>query len=198
MSYSNYMNSGVNNGVIAKTIYGGVTMLDPSLKKRIPTILPSFIEKLSKLIDNEEVDLNSNTIPHAYEIDKKMKHNSLIKYQNLIEDYGAYYRTCDKALNSLDDLKPNQKVKILTSVNEKYKEIRRQIISDEEAIESDIDKIRKNSDLIMDILVINLSNYIKENYDDEDFYTEDLELSIPVFLCYAFAECKVLENIDSV
>ena len=56
------------------------------------------------------------------------------------------------------------------------------------------DIVKKNSDLIIDNIKDKLEKKIEKDYNGENICSEDIKICLPIFLCFAFMECKILEK----
>lgn len=182
-----------NYGVMATNINGPVTYNTIEAKKRLHALMPRFIEILAENMIKDSPS-GSNCIPTSYKIEDKIEHNKLSKYRYLVSEYGNYYFICENAFTSLDNIIPYSKERILRSISEKYKDEKRLLLSTVDQEITDMVLIRSNSDYIIDKIMTTIREEIMLNYYEENIMQEDLDYCIPVFLCYAFVECKILER----
>lgn len=187
-------NSGVNKGVIANNV--DAVYINADIKKRIPSLLPKFIEVLAKQYtsDSPKQDIDNN---QPYEIEEKIEYNKIFLHKELIEEYYIYYYICERSFESLRHIDENSKKNILTDINEIYRDIRIEIFekcTSEDPIEEFNKKIKTSSDTIIKSVKTEIRNRIITSYDGEQFNEQELTLCLNIFVCYALAECKILER----
>lgn len=188
-------NNGDNNGVIAKKVTGPINIYNNFKEtKKISSLLPNFIEILSDIYLKSTDPSNNDGIPIQYNIEDKIEYNNLIRYKYIVEDYGLYYTICSTALNIVDNNKIGSKKKILNSIREYYREEKRDLLSRHNFETIEIDIIRANADSIIDAIKSKLEKTIYKYYNNEKLDYEDIAICCPIFICYAFAECKILER----
>lgn len=190
-------NKGINYGAFAEHINGPVHIYNTiEAKKKLHSLMPKFIEIFAQmsLIDNPS---NDSGVPLSYRIEDKIKHNQLSKYKSLVDDYGNYYTICKSAFKALDNIMIYSKERILRSISEKYKAEKRLLVNYNSKDISDIELIRENSDYIIDQIIYKIKEEVMINCNEENIVLEDIEFCLPVFLCYAFVECKILERPDN-
>lgn len=186
-------NEASNNGNQIDIVRGDVNIYNYN-KARIPSLLPKFIEVLAeKYLENSNSIPNSG-IPSEYKIEDKIVYNNLIKYKFIVEDYGFYYKICTDALDIIDNNNIGGKTKILDSIKEYYKKEKRRLISSNSEVEDVMEIIRENADNIIDFAIDEVRHKIENGYNGEKISIEDVHICCPIFICYAFAECKILER----
>ena len=192
MEINNYAE---NNGVMANTINGNVTVISKDNIKKIPALLPKFIEKLVSLVDDEDESIRETIDKEEYDVEDKIYYNDLNKYKDLVDDYGEYHYICNSALKSVNEICRTGEKKILRNVSEMYKDEKRKVLLNyEQNYTSRIEAIRANSDYIIDTIKKRLTEMMEESYANEEIYEEDLEFSASIFVCYCFVKCKILEK----
>jgi hypothetical protein len=188
---------GSNSGVIANTVHGGIH-LNMENRKRIPSLLPKFIEVLTKLYPNST--LKDAEIPNTqpYTIEEKIDHNDVILYRETIEEYYIYYPICESSFESLRHIDENSKRKILTDIHEIYREIKLDYMNQCNEFENPLEElkklIKKNADNIIKMVQDKIKDRIIKSYDGEEFTEQDLTICLNIFVCYALGECKILER----
>jgi len=185
-----------NSGIIAETVNGGMH-LSLENRKRIPSLLPKFIEVLAKQYSNTPLNGQiENTQP--YTIEEKIEYNDIVLYREVIEEYYIYYPICESSLESLRHIDENSKKKILTDINEIYREIKLEYIHQCSESENPFEElkriIKKNADIIINKVKNNIKDRIENSYDGEEFTEQDLVVCLNIFVCYALGECKILER----
>ena len=190
-------NSGYNSGVMAEEINGPVTIhIDNNIRK-LPSIMPKFIEILARLVDEEDervVNKNIENIYAIYDIEGKIKYNNLSIYREIVDDYGEYYYVCNTALDNVNQAYKSGKRKILREVSESYKSEKRVLLSNCKTKEEAIYIIRSNADRIIGEIKNKLIEKIRILYTEENILEEDINYCASIFVCYCFVECKILEK----
>ena len=141
-------NSGTNSGVIAKEINGPVNINVGNHIKKLPSIMPKFIEILAELVDEDEEHIifkDKKNIYDIYDIDGKVSYNNLFKYRDIVDDYGEYYYVCNTALDNVNLAYKSGKKKILRDISEMYKFEKRKLLEGCDKRENIQDIIKENS-----------------------------------------------------
>lgn len=190
-------NSGTNSGVIAKEINGPVNINVGNHIKKLPSIMPKFIEILAELVDEDEehtISKDKKNIYDIYDIDGKVSYNNLFKYRDIVDDYGEYYYVCNTALDNVNIAYKSGKKKILRDISEMYKCEKRTLLEGCDKGEDIQEIIKENSDSIIDNIKKELIEKIRISYNEENLLEEDLNYCASIFVCYCFVECKILEK----
>lgn len=193
-------NSGENNGVIADTINGPVTINQNPPQKTLPSLIPILVEQLAKLtnLPDEEIEKTYKiTLDQIkeYDISEKIEHNCIIKYKDIIEEYSQYRTICEEAFNIIDNNNLGCKNKILRSINLLYKSYKGELIlKNKSSGASEMDVIRENADNIIDNIRNELETRISGDIIGNSILVEDIEVGLARIICYAFVECKILEK----
>ena len=164
--------------------------------KSRPSLIVELIRELSDidLTIDETYDFAKDDL-RPYDINEKIKHNEIIKYKEIINEYGQYSGICEKAFNIIDNNKIGSKRKILMSISLLYKKYKGELLSNngKETNQNDIEIIREKSDKMIDIIKNELEDRIEKD-GSNDFYSEEKEIGLYIIICYAFVECKILEK----
>ena len=186
-------NSGENSGAIVGNNYGNINL---NMQKAVK--IPSLISELVRLIGNaccEDEYVTGEGVIKTFKPDEKIKYNCVIKYKCIIEEFSAYYLTCENYLNAYDDSHIRGKAKILKCVHMWYLKAKGTILAENRfSSKSELDIIRDNSDRIIDMVKDKIISLIHDSGDAKITYQEDFELGIECFTCYCFMECKILEK----
>jgi hypothetical protein len=174
-------NNGINSGVIADTINGDIYLAPP---KNLPTLLPLLIQNISEKIIMTDLDTSKSSIPKVYKIDDKIEYNKVVKYKFLIDAYGSYYHICNDTLNLLNKQKPNYKKRVFLSIRAIYLTLKSSYTVPFDSGIADL-IIEQVKDKLYDRITGNLLKGLA---------AEDIDYAILAFVCYLFAECKILEN----
>lgn len=190
-------NSGTNSGVIASEINGAININVGDNIKKLPSIMPKFIEILAELVDEDEDHLilkDKKNIYDIYDIDGKVNYNNLFRYKDIVDDYGEYYHVCNTALDNVNLAYRSGKKKILRDISEMYKCEKRALLEGCNKREDIQGIIKENSDSIIDNIRKELIEKIRISYNEENLLEEDLNYCASIFVCYCFVECKILER----
>lgn len=160
------------------------------------SIFCEFIKNLSNIIsENEPLTSSFDFIP--FDIEEKIKYNSLRKYRTIVDDYGLYYSACEYAFDTLAGNTKKTKTSLLLWIREKYIFIRNELLKDIASPEDFLPALRENSDIIIDMLKDDIVEFLDQHAQDDELSIEDMQYCCPYFLCYAFCSCKILERPDS-
>lgn len=186
-------NNGDNHGVIIGQNNGNINI---SIQKvvKIPSLISTLVTKLGEICN--EIDYNNNINNfQEYNPKEKIKYNCVVKYDEIIKEFSAYYLTCKKHLDIYDDSNINGKAKILKCVRLWYLQEKGKIIKEKKQTgEIDMDVVKQNSDDIIDKVKNKIWNVVIESPEFANLCREDIELGVECFTCFCFMECKILEK----
>ncbi len=123
----------------------------------------------------------------------KIKYNNLSSKRHIIQQYLNHSSKIESALKDIDSSIPFGKDKILENLNGLYYEALDQLQIEYFTEDIDIEKIRENSDYILDFIIQKLRNSSVESSNKPQF-KESIELGVNVIVAHAFIECIVMEN----
>lgn len=185
-------NSGTNRGIMVANNSGNINLTINETRK-----IPSLISVVVKSLGNTcmEVDVpNSVNALLEFKPDKKLKHNCVIKYKDIIRDFSMYYLHCDSILNMYDNSNMGSKARILRCVHIWYLEEKGNLLlSLKDLDKTELGKIQDNADYLIDKVKERILEIVK-NTDFDELCIEDIEIGITCFICYCFMECKILEK----
>lgn len=159
-----------------------------------PSVLGIVINGIVKLnVETIEVE-DENLVP--YEVQDKIRHNDLVNYKHLIEDYGVYQNSLDRVYKAIEEYLPTVRYKIKRLINTKYKMIKNQLIAAHaQSAGSEIEILRRNSDGIISSIIKYLTEELhKSSTLEEGTYREDINTAIEIIVADAFVNCHILEN----
>lgn len=186
-------NSGENTGVIVGTNSGTINLLEHVVK--IPSLISVIVKKIGTFCYSDIDEENSACTLIPFKPEEKLDYNHVIKYKEIIYQYSTYYENCEQALNIYDNSHIGSKAKILNSVKLWYCKSKGNLLLELKDSElSDIEKIRNNSDRLIDEVINQIQCAINGSKDFSDTYFEELDLGIICFVCYCFMKCKILER----
>lgn len=148
-------------------------------------ILNMAINAISDIDFNQEYrDLN---LIESFNIDAKIKYNSIKRNKNLIEDQSRYYGKINGLYSELERQGSFKKEKLLRNINFLYKRIKSKYVQDNE---NELEIIQSNADNIFETVENELLNIIDKNQSSN----EDIYFALPIILVDAFMRCKILEE----
>lgn len=186
-------NDGSNSGIMVAVNRGTITHITQDACKKLPSSIIRIVEILASVPISEDDNGITDTTP--FKTLEKIEYNKVIKYKDIIKEYSIFSGYCEDALTKYDNSNIGAKGKILRCIKTWYLEIRGQLLLDSrDKGLSEIEIIRHNSDLIIDMVKEKISNLWKQNEFCPDPYFEEIEFGIYCFTCYCFMECKILEK----
>ena len=184
-------NSGRNEGVIVAQNNGSI---DISIQKavKIPSLISTIVKSLGDVCSYDE---GRPTVPQEFKPDEKIEYNSVIKYKEIINNFAAFYNTCENYLNAYDDSNIRGKAKILNCVHLWYMNAKGDVLLENKDIgKGDIEIVRENSDRLIDMVRDKIFETVTSSTIVEVMYIEDMNLGITCFTCFCFMKCKILEK----
>lgn len=143
---------------------------------KVDSNLAAIINILSKedlCIDIEAPEIN------AFEINKKIEYNDLMKVRDIIDDYKIYYKKLDEKYTEYDKQGANKSLSIFHIMKSQYSRLMAAGKVSQDLFFSIVDNI-------IDIIVKS-KNYIEIPY-------EELEMCVHILVVDAFIRCKIFEN----
>lgn len=187
-------NDGINNGVIANKINGGLHITVPEINNKLYSHLGVFVKTLSKLDMEEQLVYKENWCNKEYTIDGKIIFNNIQKYKWIIEEYSKYTVMCEEIFNVIDDNNVGSKQKILKNIHRIYLHELGALVGRESDCSKIMRLIRDGADTIFDNIKVILRKKLNSEFNNQEVYLEDLEDALEIIVCYAFMECKILEK----
>lgn len=186
-------NSGENQGIIVGQNRGNINLSIQRVVK-IPSLIATVVKTLGAMCVQEDYHDNADNL-QEYRPDEKIEYNRVVKYKEIINEFSAYYSTCENYLNIYDDSNICGKARILKCVRVWYLQAKGEIIAENiQTGKSDIEAVRQNSDRIIDMVKDKIRDAVMGAKEFESVYIEDIELGIECFTCFCFMECKILER----
>lgn len=143
---------------------------------KVDSNLAAIINILAKedlCIDIEAPEIN------AFEINKKIEYNDLMKVRDIIDDYKIYYKKLDEKYMEYDKQGANKSLSIFRIMKIQYSRLMAAGKVSQDLFFSIVDNI-------IDIIVKS-KNYIEIPY-------EELEMCVHILVVDAFIRCKIFEN----
>lgn len=137
-------------------------------------------------LEDDDDDEQNNTL--SFKIDKKIDHNHIVEYKDLIEEYKIYAGKIDSLYNELEKSGSFKKEKLLRMIRNLYLKTKgKHIKGATDALKA----IQENSDKIIKEIEDNLFEEVMKT----DLNTnEDAIIAIPIVMVDAFMRCKILEK----
>ncbi|MEJ2765616.1 hypothetical protein VV869_16815 [Photobacterium sp. MCCC 1A19761] len=123
----------------------------------------------------------------------KISHNNIKSKRHIIKQYLDFSSKVENAFFLIDSLIPFGKQIVIQSLNDLYYEALDEIDVDYFSNEIDIEKIKDNSEFILDYIIQKLICSVYESKNAPEI-KEQIELGVNVVVAHAFIECVVLEN----
>lgn len=165
---------------------------DDSIQE-IPSLLNDLFPPLSEVILDYQSKNPDEQYNITYDITLKIEHNLIVKYKEILEEYGNYMSPVQLFLDTLDTNSPWNRLLFLKHINGMYRDL---IFDEKEEDEEKIDFIkRKKWDYVIDkIRDLIYNDYINSPLKSKTHTKEQIQLAIVVVLCKSFVDCKILEN----
>ena len=190
---NNTSNDGLNSGIIVGENKGTINNITQESCKKLPSLIIGIVEMLADLPLEDDNDSIGDTTP--FKTIEKIEYNNIIKYKDIIKEYSIFSTYCEDTLAIYDNSNIGAKRKILQCIKTWYLEAKGQLLLEyKDANLTVIEIIKANSDLIIDMVKVKISNLWNQNLFCSGFNIEDVELGINCFTCYCFMECKILEK----
>lgn len=124
----------------------------------------------------------------------KIEHNNLKSRQNIVQTYQNYCLQIEESFLDIDTQIINGKTIILENLQNLYFEVLDELEIDYISVDIiDINKIRENSDDIIDYIILKLKNSSIES-SNCNLPHEAIDIGIKVIVAHAFIECIIMEN----
>ncbi|QIZ61123.1 hypothetical protein FK538_03520 [Acinetobacter indicus] len=124
----------------------------------------------------------------------KIEYNNLRSRQNIVQTYQNYCLQIEESFLDIDTQIINGKTIILENLQNLYFEVLDELEIDYLSVdEIDINKIRENSDTIIDYIILKLKNLSVESRNC-NLPHEVIDIGIKVIVAHAFIECIIMEN----
>jgi len=149
-----------------------------------PTLLNQAINAISAINIDDELENESSS---SFNIEEKIKHNSVKEYKYIIEEYSKYYGRLNSLYSELERQGSFKKEKLLKVIRNLYLRIKGEIVGGEE---NEFVLIQQNADRILKNVEEKLWELIDKKQSNED----DILIALPIILVDAFMRCKILEE----
>lgn len=139
----------------------------------------SNLTSIINLLSDKKLEENADKItPIAFDIEKKINFNGLVRTKYTIDDHAVYSHHLDKIYGEFDNQGKNKSMSVLTSIRNMYTTNPDNFSGDElflHIIDSIIERVKESG-----------------NYENTPF--EELELCASILATDTFIRCKIFEN----
>jgi hypothetical protein len=155
--------------------------------------ISSAINELLKTLANKQFSFNKKRRRPSSETVVKINYNNLKSKSHIIKQYLDHSSKVEEAYSDIDSLITFGKDTILQNLNDLYYLALDTVDIDYLNCDVDIEKVRENSEFILDLIIQKLKNAVFES-KNIPAYKEHVELGVNVVVAHAFIECIIMEN----
>lgn len=155
--------------------------------------ISSAINELLKSLASKPFTFNTNRRRPSSETVAKINHNNLKSKSHIIKQYLDHSSKIEEAYSDIDSLITFGKDTIIQNLNDLYYLALDSVGIDYLSCDVDIEKVRENSEFILDFIIQKLKNSAFESKNTPAF-KEHVELGVNVVVAHAFIECVIMEN----
>jgi len=155
--------------------------------------ISSAINELLKTLANKPFSFNKKRRRPSSETVVKINYNNLKSKSHIIKQYLDHSSKVEEAYSDIDSLITFGKDTILQNLNDLYYLALDTVDIDYLNCNVDIEKVRENSEFILDFIIQKLKNTVFES-KNTPAYKEHVELGVNVVVAHAFIECIIMEN----
>lgn len=155
--------------------------------------ISSAINELLKSLAKKPFSFKKKRRRPSSETVVKIEHNNLKSKSHIIKQYLDHSSKVEEAYSEIDSLITFGKDTILQNLNDLYYLALDAVDIDYLACDVDIEKVRRNSEFILDFIIQKLKNSVFES-KNTPAYKEHVELGVNVVVAHAFIECIIMEN----
>lgn len=155
--------------------------------------ISSAINELLKSLANKPFTFKIKRRRPSSETVVKIEHNNLKSKSHIIKQYLDHSSKVEEAYSEIDSLIAFGKDTILQNLNDLYYLALDAVDIEYLTCDVDIEKVRKNSEFILDFIIQKLKNSVFES-KNTPAYKEHVELGVNVVVAHAFIECIIMES----
>jgi hypothetical protein len=155
--------------------------------------ISSAINELLKSLANKPFTFKIKRRRPSSETVVKIEHNNLKSKSHIIKQYLDHSSKVEEAYSEIDSLITFGKDTILQNLNDLYYLALDAVDIEYLTCDVDIEKVRENSEFILDFIIQKLKNSVFES-KNIPAYKEHVELGVNVVVAHAFIECIIMEN----
>lgn len=177
----------MSKGVFFNDNKGPVTIINKGDIAR-PSILGRLIEIIATS-EQSETDLSRDPA----EINVKINFNDLKNHKWIIEEYIASSLLIDESIEALNQTIPNGSTRLKRQIKSFYNRALDKYSINKSPF--DLSKLKINSDLIVEDVILQTKTFVKDSSDlQQGYYEEDIDYGARLITSYSIIECIVLEN----
>lgn len=158
--------------------------------------IESAINELLKNLAQKPLKYERNFRRPPIETIQKIQHNNLVNKSRVIKQYQEYSETIELAYIDIDSIIPFGKDIIFRNLNDLYYAALDELKIDCLTEPPSIEKIKKNSDFILDYIIQKLKNASFESSNGPTL-KEHIEQGVNVIVAHAFIECIIFESLST-
>ena len=151
-----------------------------------PNLLRLAVNAISK-ISLKDIDGEDEKTIKKFKIQDKIRYNAIKRNKSLIEEYKIYYSKINLLYTELEKQSPFKKENLLRNIKNLYLKIKGKYVQDSE---NDIERLRENSDNIIEDIEEELFKIINTNTPD------NFSFEISVIMVDAFMRCNIVCDIN--
>ena len=149
-------------------------------KPNLMNISTNLAELINLLSEEDLGSVKGESHLHEYNLDKKIKHNTLEKIQRTIHQYKIYYSKINAIYKEFDKQGNNKSLSVFHKLASFYTQ---------ETLKDDV----KQAQMFFNIVNRTVS-HIKESQNYRSLYDEELEQCVSIIVVDAFIRCEIFEN----
>lgn len=154
----------------------------------------SIINQILNILSTQEFSFDTTRRRPSAKTVVKISHNNLQSKSHIIQQYLYRSSTIESAFVELDSVIPFGKAIALNNLRDLYFSALDELgIEHLTCDEIDIDKIRSNSDFIIEYIITKLKNIALES-KNIGVFREELDAGVNVIVAHAFIECIIMES----
>lgn len=189
MSIRNEEGSSSGNKTVNVERNAGNIIIGDSPEYEINSAINELLMSLAKRRINFSLDRRRP----SSETMAKIEHNHLKSKRHIIKQYLDHSLKVEEAYSEIDSMIPFGKDTIFQNLNDLYFSALDEVDIDYLICDVDINKVRENSEFILDFIIKKLKNAVFES-KNKPSYKEHVELGVNVIVAHAFIECVIMEN----
>lgn len=157
-------------------------------------LIGSAINELLSTLSNKPRTFQAKRRKPSADTIVKIEYNNLKSRQNIVQTYQNYSLQIEESFIDIDQQIINGKTIILENLQNLYFEVLDELKIDYICVDViNINKIRENSDDIIDYIILKLKNLSVES-NNCNLTHEAIDIGIKVIVAHAFIECIIMEN----
>jgi hypothetical protein len=153
-----------------------------------PSLLADVVKRLCKVDFENDV---ADSVVQVFDIDEKIKYNSVIQYRPFIEEHRVYAGKLHKIYAEFEKAGNGNMNNVLRTIASLYAKQKGKILG----VDLSLANIQKNADALFEAVERELHDRIDSSLNnDPTIPYEDVEFGLSIILVDAFMRCKILEE----